>query len=350
MNARMRLLSGVAGTVVAALLASACGTSGSPHTSTGQGKPQEVTIVADTPSVFLTDFYIAQQQGLFAKHNLQVKLIYSQNPEAVNVSGRADLVYQPVLTGLKAIQQGLDLKATMTVQVNTLPILLANKSVPSLTQLRSLSNCRIGVTAPGNTVYGYAAYWIKLLKLKCSLAIASSVPAMVAGAVSGSYQAVVTTPQYGPKTASQGTHVLLNPLNISSDGTPRVNQAYLTNYALPEAITTAIWGQSSYLSNNSTEIKNLGEALSAAQQARKNMSFDQLAEMLAKANPGAFAPSVISQASLVRSLKYGITPVVEEPITPSLWSSSLKSYAYYGSKSYQAGNPMFAFDKVVVKN
>lgn len=347
MKAHKRFLPGIACAAVAALLASGCGSAASSNTSAAQGT-KTVTIVADTPSVFLTDFYIAQQKGLFAKHNLNVKLTYSQNPEAVNVSGRADLIYETVLSALHSIQQGLDLKAIMTVQVNTLPILLSNKSVPSLTQLQSLSNCRIGTTAPGNTVYGYAAYWIKLLNLKCSLAIASSVPGMVAGAVSGAYQAVVTTPQYGPKTASQGTHVLLNPLNISSDGTPSVNQDFLAKYALPKAITTAIWGQSTYLSENPDVVKDLTAALDSAQQARKNMNFDQLANVLAAANPGAFGSSVIKHASLVKSLEYGITPVGEQPITQGLWSSSLKSYTYYGSKNYQADNPMFAFDKVVV--
>lgn len=342
-----------AGTI--ALLATACSSGGSSSSSRGAGAQSSntrttVTIVADTPSVFLTDFYIAQEQGLFAKHNLRVNLTYSQNPEAVDVSGKADLMYETVLSGLQSIQQGLGLKAVMTVQVNTMPILLANKSVSSLAQLQSMSSCRIGTTAPGNTVYGYAAYWIKLLKLKCTLAIASSVPGMVAGAVSGEYQAVVTTPQYGPETASQGTHVLLNPLTIASNGTPSVNQAFVAKYALPEAITTAIWGLSSYISANPTVIKDLSAALADAQQARKTMSFTQIASVLAKADPGTFGPSVMSTASLVQSLRYGIAPVVEEPITASLWASSLKSYTYYGAQNYEADNPKFGFSQVVTNS
>lgn len=347
-----RLLSIIVSIGATALLASACssaGSSGSGGSPSGNAQTT-ITIAADTPSVFLTDFYIAQQQGLFAKHNLKVNLTYSPNPEAVIVSGKANLMYETVLSGLQSIQKGLGIKAAMTVQVNTLPILLANKSVSSLAQLQSLSTCRIGTTAPGNTVYGYAAYWIKLLKLKCTLAIASSVPTMVAGAVSGEYQAVVTTPQYGPQTASQGTHVLLNPLTITSDGTPSVNQAFVAKYALPKAITTAIWGQSSYISANPTVIHNLSAALADAQKARKNMSLDQLADVLRKANPGAFGPSVMPTASLVQSLEYGISPVVEEPITQGLWESSLKSYTYYGAQNYQADNPKFGFNQVVVNS
>jgi ABC-type nitrate/sulfonate/bicarbonate transport system substrate-binding protein len=342
-----RLLAGAASAAVMALLASACSSSSSSTPASGAQPTQTVTIAADTPSVFLTDFYIAQQQGLFAKHHLDVKLTYSQNPEAVNVSGKADLLYETVLSALQSVQQGLDLRATMTVQVNTLPILLANKSVSSLAQLQSLSSCRLGTTAPGNTVYGYATYWIRLLKLKCSLAIASSVPAMVTGAVSGAYQAVVTTPQYGPQTASQGTHVLLNPLSIASDGTPSVKQEFVAKYALPRAITTALWGQSSYVSKNAAVIKNLEAALAGAQQARKHMSFGQLADLLTKAEPGAFAPSVVSHASLMKSLQYGIAPVIEGPITQALWASSLKSYTHYGAQNYHADNPLFAFSKVV---
>ncbi len=356
MNQR-RFISGIVSIAAMALLATACSSGGASSNSGAAAAGAQstnaqttVTIAADTPSVFLTDFYIAQQQGLFAKHNLKVNLTYSQNPAAVDVSGKADLIYETVLHGLQSIQQGLDLRATMTVQVNTMPILLANKSVSSLAQLQSLSSCRIGTTSPGNTVYGYAAYWLKLLKLKCTLAIASSVPTMVAGAVSGEYQAVVTTPQYGPETASQGTHVLLSPLNVASDGTPSVNQTFVAKYALPEAITTAIWGQSSYINNNQAVIKNLAAALAEAQQARKNMSFAQIAALLAKANPGAFAPSVIPAASLVKSLRYGIEPVIEESITPGLWASSLKSYAYYHAPNYQADNPVFQFSKVVVNS
>jgi ABC-type nitrate/sulfonate/bicarbonate transport system substrate-binding protein len=354
MNQRRFLSSIVAAGAIAAL-ASACSSSSGGSSSVSGGSQNSnaqttVTIVADTPSVFLTDFYIAQQQGLFAKHNLKVDLTYSQNPEAVEVSGKANLMYETVLSGLESIEQGLGIKATMTVQVDTMPILLANKSVSSLAQLQSMSSCRIGTTAPGNTVYGYAAYWIKLLKLKCTLAIASSVPTMVAGAVSGEYQAVVTTPQYGPETASQGTHVLLNPLTIAGNGTPSVNPAFVAKYALPEAITTAIWGQSSYISANPTVIANLSAALAQAQQARKSMSFDQLAGLLAQANPGAFGTSVIPKASLERSLQYGIAPVVEEPITQSLWTSSLKSYTYYGAQNYQADNPDFDFAQVVVNS
>jgi ABC-type nitrate/sulfonate/bicarbonate transport system substrate-binding protein len=341
-----RIFAGIAGVAVLVMLISACSSGASTNTA-GTQTTQTITIVADTPSIFLTDFYIAQQKGLFAKQHLDVKLTYAQNPEAVNVSGRAQLMYETVLSALQAIQQGLGLRATMTVQVNTLPILLANKSVSSLAQLESMSNCRIGTTAPGNTVYGYAAYWIKLLKLKCSLAIAASVPTMVTGAVSGAYQAVVTTPQYGPQTASQGTHVLLNPLNIGSDGTPSVNQGFVSKYALPKAITTAIWGQSSYISKNQNAVNGLAAALAAAQQERKTMSFDQLADLLAKADPGEFGASVDPHASLVRSLQYGIAPVVEEPIAQSLWKSSLKSYTYYGAQNYSADNPLFAFSKVV---
>jgi ABC-type nitrate/sulfonate/bicarbonate transport system substrate-binding protein len=344
-----RILAGIAGLALIVLLASACSSPSGAGSADAAGTQatQTVTIVADTPSIFLTDFYIAQQKGLFAKQHLDVKLTYSQNPEAVNVSGKADLLYETVLTALQAIEQGLALKATMTVQVNTLPILLANKSVSSLAQLQSMSNCRIGTTAPGNTVYGYAAYWIKLLKLKCTLAIAASVPDMVTGAVSGAYQAVVTTPQYGPQTASQGTHVLLNPLNIAGNGTPKVSQAFVSKYALPKAITTAIWGQSSYISKNGDVVKGLAAALAAAQRARRTMSFNQLADLLAKADPGEFAPSVDPHASLVLSLEYGISPVVEEPIAQSLWSSSLKSYTYYGAQNYSASNPLFTFGKVV---
>src|SRR5262245_58773265 len=87
---------------VLAVLMTACGGS-SGGGSAAESKTTTVTIVAGQPSVFLTDFYIAQQQGLFAKNGLKVEITYSQNPTAVNVSGKADLIYEPVLAGLQSI-------------------------------------------------------------------------------------------------------------------------------------------------------------------------------------------------------------------------------------------------------
>jgi ABC-type nitrate/sulfonate/bicarbonate transport system substrate-binding protein len=341
---RKRVAFAAAG-VAAALLFSACSTSGSGASGAGT---QTIRLVANNPSAFLTDFYIAQEKGMLAKHHVKIDFVYSQNPEAVLVSGKADLVYQPVLASLLAISQGLALKAVSTVQVNTYPILLANKTVPSLADLQSMTSCRIATTASGNSAYGYATYWIKLLKLHCALAIAASGDVMVAGAVSGAYQAAVTPPQYGPQTAPQGTHVLVNPLNVASDGTVSVNRGYISKYALPNAITTALCGQSSYVSANSQAIKNLLAALDEAQTARKSMSSADIAKILAEANPGAFGPSTISSADLATSIEYGISSVVEQPITTNLWNSSLKSYSYYGSTAYKASNPAYAYDKVVV--
>lgn len=344
MSRIQRLLVVIAGLTSLGLVASACGADSSSEASSGL---KTVRIVAGTPSVFLSDFYIAQEKGYFKDHGLNVKMSYAQIPSAVLVSGDADLAYQTVLKGLESIDKGLPLKAVETVQVNTLPILLSSKKVASIKDLQSMDSCRIGTTAAGNTVYGYASYWIDLLGLKCKLAIAADVPTMVAGVVSGAYDAIVTTPQYGPQTASRGTHVLINPLDVQSDGSASFSKEFLDKYALPEAITTALWGKTSYVKDNEGAMKDLADALDEAQDARQSMSASDVADVMAKANPGAFGPTVIDHKALTDSVTYGITPVGEHQISESLWKSSLASYSHYGVEGYNPDNPAYAYEKVV---
>jgi hypothetical protein len=325
------------------LAMAACGSSSPAPTSSGSHQaPSTLTIAgAFNGNVFYTDIYLAQADGTFAKHNLTVKMVYDATPEDLVVSGQAGLFDDTATAAMELSEKGQAVEAITPDAVSNEMALVTSPKITSLAQLKALgSNCVFGAQPSGDVIYAYAIHFVKIFNLKCKVEYVASPIIQDEGVVSGRFSAIDISPFLAAVDASQGAHIVINPLTAND----QLSAAYVQQYGLPPAINTAIYGEPSWLTSHSTEMKDFLAALLQEQAKRKTMSVAAIAAVLQHIDPSGFATEKI--ATLETSLNGGVPFIQEGPISPSLWTSSLKSYALWG-EGFSATNPTFGYAKMV---
>lgn len=153
---RRRSLQALGLALTATLSLAACG-GGSDSGSTSGSGPVSITVIRSTGATF-EPLFIAQNQGIFTKHGLKVKLVEAAAGGGSTsvprvLKGEAQFAAADVAGLANAVSQGLPVKATVTTQLSTSTdpvsdgLLVAKDS--SIKSYADLAGKKVGLSAIG---------------------------------------------------------------------------------------------------------------------------------------------------------------------------------------------------------
>jgi NitT/TauT family transport system substrate-binding protein len=196
-----------AGLVAVALAASACGSSGGSGTAAPKqsaGEPTtvgEMTIGVSVPATVSTELYIAQTQGFYQKHGVDVTLTVTGATTATQAAaGRVDLVQQGCSSSLAPAASGRQTTIAYWLVGNNAGVQVASnssitKQADSTDSLLELAGKRVGVVGVGGGAFGMAnsisAYLKSKGKAPVTIVNQDNAAAVSASLISGQIDAAV---------------------------------------------------------------------------------------------------------------------------------------------------------------
>ncbi|MCI2422245.1 ABC transporter substrate-binding protein [Saccharopolyspora sp. K220] len=209
-----KLLVSLTSVVAAAALAS-CGT----PAAVG-GDPAQIKIGYPSDTASYGDLYVCQDEGIFAKHGLNVQLtllktssqlVAALSSNAVQIAGGDG---RSIATG--ALQDA-DLKM---IELKLPKYFVEMFGEPGIKSVEDLRGKKIGVTAPGSVTDTATRIMLKDKGLTNDVQISNltSLPALIAAAKSGEVNAIVTAPPQGVSTQDQGWHKITDMTNYKTAG------------------------------------------------------------------------------------------------------------------------------------
>ncbi|HVW44881.1 MAG TPA: ABC transporter substrate-binding protein [Amycolatopsis sp.] len=327
-------------TVVAGLAAgllSAC----SGGSSSGAGGTDTITIASNAPT-FTAAVYVAQDQGFFKAHGVNVDVMDNQGPNVPTlvVSGRADIgigapAAEPVLLTSKGQhvtvvygEGGGGLSASLLVRPGT-----------TLASLQSLQSCKIGTYPQGTSAYGWATIFTKQLGLHCEFSIYQNAPLQVAALTSKSVDAVMGSPSNFSAAVAAGQAQFLIDCSQPAD-----RAKYVPN---PPAWESADFGIESNLAKKRPAVQKFFAAYQQGKDWMAQHGPAATAEIVAK-SPAAKGTTVQQLTeTLTTNAPFNSIPVSTGVITPESWRTSLQFFSSFGLTGYNPDDPAYAYDKVV---
>jgi ABC-type nitrate/sulfonate/bicarbonate transport system substrate-binding protein len=335
-NAKWRRCVALVAAVGCIAASAACSSSSSPSSSgtTSSSTVPSIKIAVAGGFVDFSDIFLAEAEGLFAKHGVNVTLQQDTGSNTLNyvVSQQVDMAIYTAPIALQAAEEGKPTTIVYAVERDPGAAFLTGPSIKTVAQLKSTSNCRISVSTTGSQGYAYGSIYKQALGLNnCSL-IQTSLPALQLGGLkSGSYSAAVTTYQVGLQGASQGDNMLVNPLNTADRA----------KYAVPPYPTAVLFGLQSNLAAKKAAIVRVLAAVNDAVKLEKTMTNQQWAEALQKVSGDFKAVSLSALESEVQSIRPFIGDgtvgtMTDKPgyISSALWSTALKQYQDWGLQGF----------------
>jgi ABC-type nitrate/sulfonate/bicarbonate transport system substrate-binding protein len=333
-TARRALLALVAAFVLVA--AAACGSSGGGSSSSGGGSSSgtdSLTVSVASADFSFSPLFLAQSQGLFAKHGLNVKILTGPVASTVPylVSGRADLTLYAVLPGLLAADQGADIKFVYQ-NLNIFGLaLMGAPNVKTVAQAQKLTSCKMASAPPGSLTYAFAQIYAKKLGLHCSAVGVTSVPLVASGVQAGTYQLGVDTLSPAVVASQSGAHLLIDPRSADYQKT------YIPNPYLDEAV----FGIGSHLAKIKPAVVKFIQAMQDVQTLLKNKTAGQLAADVLQSQPfkGQSASSLTTGFSQLQSvLQQGCQGGAQGEITQKCWGATIKGVGTWGVPTFNAGS------------
>jgi NitT/TauT family transport system substrate-binding protein len=201
-----------AAVIIAALALAGCSAhnTGSAAT-TGSGGLTDLTIADTSPGAGYSDLEVGVQQGIFAKHGLNVTLKHL--PEATQLvpallSGSVQIGVGPASSTAAAILKGQKFHFFALSQGHYNLEMWAS---PAITSVAGLRGKKVALTAPGSEGdFGLTALLARsgLARGDVTTAYVKSVPGEISALESNAVQAILTQPPNGTQTRSRGYHRL----------------------------------------------------------------------------------------------------------------------------------------------
>jgi NitT/TauT family transport system substrate-binding protein len=344
-------------TMVAALIAvaagaglTACGSSSSSGDSsagagsgTAKQKTYSITVADPSPIVDFAPLYIAQQQGLFKKEGVDVKILTGPVTNTVSfvVSGQADLAMFTPAVALQTAAKGEDVKAIYGGAALPNGALMSSPKIKTIADAQKLGSCKLATASPGSLTYANAVAYKKALGLKCDLAIVPTIPALAAGVQSGQYQLATGVLTTALQVQKAGGHLLLDPRTA----------AFKAKYEpKPQYPETVLFGVGKHLSQNREAIVRFLKAFHEAEAALAGgQTSDQLAKSLLQ-DPvfkGQAASLLTTNLSFLKSYfnaGFGGGPGF---IGPGAWSTMLQALSGWSLPNYDPSAGTNAYDQRV---
>jgi ABC-type nitrate/sulfonate/bicarbonate transport system substrate-binding protein len=342
LNGKWRRCAGFSAAVGCIVILAGCSSSassGSANSSSSSGAASSTTVPSIKIAVAggfvdFSDIFLAQAEGLFAKHGVNVTLQQDTGSNTLNyvVSQQVDMAIYTAPIALQAAEEGKPTTIFYAVERDPGAAFLTGSSIKTVAQMKSVSNCRIAVATTGSQGYAYGSIYKKALGLNnCSL-IQTSLPALELGGLkSGSYNAAVTTYQVGLQGVSQGDHMLVNPLDT----------AERAQYPVPPYPTAVLFGLQSNLTAKKAAIVRVLAAVNDAVNLEKTMTNQQWAQALQQVSGDFKAVSLPALESEVQTIRpfigdgtVGTMTDKAGYISSALWSTALEQYQNWGLQGF----------------
>lgn len=209
----MRKLLGSLTAVIAVATLAGCGNS-----AAGDGDTTQIKIGYPSDTASYGDLYVCQDEGIFAKHGLDVELTLLKTSSQLVAAMSSNTVQIAGGDG-RAIAggaiKGVDLKM---IEVK-LPVYFVEMfGDPSIKRVEDLRGKTVGATAPGSVTDSALRLMLKDKGLTDDVTVTNltSLPALVAAAKSGEIDALVTAPPQGVATEDQGWHKITDMTNYKT--------------------------------------------------------------------------------------------------------------------------------------
>lgn len=211
----MRKLIGSLAAMAAAATLAGCG---SPAAGDGDQSTIRIGYPSDTASY--GDLYVCQDEGIFAKHGLNVELTLLKTSSQLVAALSSDAVQIAGGDG-RAIATGALEDADLRMISLKLPKyfveMFGGQDIKSIEDLRGK---KIGVTAPGSVTDSATRLLVadKGLEGDVEIINLASLSALMSAAKSGDVDAIVTAPPQGVSTEEQGWHKITDMTNYDTAG------------------------------------------------------------------------------------------------------------------------------------
>jgi NitT/TauT family transport system substrate-binding protein len=209
----MRKLFGLLGAVVLTTGLASCGSAAG-----GDGDLVQIKIGYPSDTASYGDLYVCQEEGIFAKHGLQVDLTLLKTSSQLVAALSSDAVQIAGGDG-RAIAGGALQNADLKIVELKLPQyfveMYGEKDIKSVEDLRGKT---VGVTAPGSVTDAATRAMLadKGLTDDVKLSNLTSLSALLAAGKSGEIDALVTAPPQGVTTKAQGWHKITDMTNYKT--------------------------------------------------------------------------------------------------------------------------------------
>jgi ABC-type nitrate/sulfonate/bicarbonate transport system substrate-binding protein len=355
----------------ASVAVAACGSSSSDSTSSkassGAATAAATTSAPATISIGLpvpvTDYsvvLVAQAEGFFKKHGVNVTIKENLGANALNdlASGQVDLLIYATTAALTLNSKGQKVKAIYGFEQDPGAAIVGGKKVSTIQQLQAMKSCNLATPAQGSQGYGYATLYKKQLGLKCDIQQAPSQDVQLARVASGASQATVTNYTGALNTIrASGGHMLVNPLE----------PGYRAKYNLPpEYLTGMIFGKAATVTSKGDTIVKFLQGINdaaafatpanAEKVAKDDATFDmfkgvpyasllqQVKAILPFNNANANPIKPPAGADATEKAKIDYKPGY---VTDKAWTDGLNAFVAYGLTGYDPKAPAVQRDAVV---
>ena len=206
---------------IAALLA---GVPGAARAQPDEPPPATLNLAVASNAVIYGPIWVAMADHLFEKNGVQVKIVSTNalsTSSAMLVSGSADLVANTAFLGLRIATEGKSLVYIMNLNNMSMRVnaLVARPGVKTVEDLAAKGEaCRVISLTAGTATYAIWQGIAARYNIRCAMSTAGSSPLVLAGALSGQFDAGMVNPQdaYGAQDAGKA-NIILDPLTISDE-------------------------------------------------------------------------------------------------------------------------------------
>lgn len=308
-----RMRRSFAGLLLAALAWAAHGS------AAAQARTESLNLAIASPALIYGPVWVALAESLFEKNGVKVNVVSTNaltTGPAMLVSGSADLLATTTFLGLRIALEGKQLSliynlSNMSMRANAF---VAKPSIKSMEQLAAMgTSCRVILLPTGSA--GWAIYQglAAQYKLKCATSTAGTTPLVIAGALSGQFDAALLNPQdaYSAREAGK-VNVLLDPMTM---GDAEVKQIYRYEHPL-----STVFGLRETVAGKREAVVRFVKALRQAGDLIAKMSPQQLAEMSRRLTEafGTTPANALAQQWQIQKTMIPASGAISEPEWTSL--------------------------------
>ncbi|MBL7501969.1 ABC transporter substrate-binding protein [Frankia sp. CNm7] len=325
--------------------AAGCG-SGSIEAPSSSGNTPTIKIAIGSNALNYVDYWVAEAEGLFKKHNVRVEIVNSNAlavAPALLTSGQIDLLLSAVGQGVAVAATGKPVSIVYNLY-NYSPggaAFVGGSDITSIEQLRDKgSDCKLATTQRGTGAYAFARQLMRAYDLRCQISALATTALAVNSITSGQADAATLAPADAATVVEKGGHYLLNPATITDQEAAKI---------VPNPFPAlAVMGLAPALQAKSREVENF---LAALEEALKEASSGDPGEIAQKISTLTYFPG-LSTETMTRSLTPTLAglPTTSEggQITEGAWSTALKSFQEdFDLPGFDAADPRFAYAKLI---
>lgn len=311
-------------------------------------KPEKLTLAISSSSMVYGPIWLAMAENLFENNGVDLKVVSTNaltTGPSMLVSGHADLLATTTFMGLRIAMEGKPLSIVMNLSNmgGRINAFVSRPAIKSMADLAAMgSNCKV-IVLPAGTA-GWAAYQGIAAKynLKCSVGTAGTVPLVLAGVLSGQFDAATLNPQdaYAARDSGKGT-LLIDPLNTPD---ALAQEIYSRQHSL-----TTVFGMKSTVQAKKEAVSRFVRALQQANQRIATMPSAELGEVTRRL-PEVFGPTPATALALQWELQKSLFPKGPDAgfISEPEWNAVLVAAPLsWGLANVNVQDPTLAYRSIV---